>query len=251
MNDKMKFGIIGNGRFGKLLASIFSETEKVKIQIYDRNLSNPTSPFFLLEAVLQSDYVFPCVPINQLETLIKEIAQIGLGKTTVLVDVASVKEYPVNLYSKYLPNTSLIATHPMFGPGNFQEEKGLISQIKALEPIISISNISASEQSYKWLTSFMSEIGLKPIEISPKDHDIVSAKSQFVTLFTAFSLKRIQFSSASIGTKSNQELKKVTDMVTVDIKLLEDMYKYNRYCIQELKNFQIAIEEVSERISTQ
>ena len=107
MNNKIKLGIIGNGRFGKLLASIFSESEEVEVQIYDRNLSEPNAPFFSLDHVLQSDYVFPCVPINQLEVLIKEMVKIGLGTSTVLVDVASVKEYPVNLYLKYLPDSSL------------------------------------------------------------------------------------------------------------------------------------------------
>lgn len=61
-------GIIGYGRFGKLLVEILSKD--FQVMAYDTNL--PTG--YSLEKVASADAIFLCIPIIELEATAKQLA---------------------------------------------------------------------------------------------------------------------------------------------------------------------------------
>ena len=91
-----KVGIIGYGRFGKVLANLLINQYEVKV--YDpQNQAGELAAE--LDVVLESVLVFVAVPIRAFETVIGEIAEYILYNTTI-VDVCSVKVYPVEIMEK-------------------------------------------------------------------------------------------------------------------------------------------------------
>ena len=112
-------GIIGLGRFGKILANILQKG--YSISAYDLNDISPITNinFYNLDKVLQERVIFIAVPIRNFESLIKKISP-KLKSGTTLIDVCSVKSYPVNVMLKNInKDIGIISTHPMFGPDSF------------------------------------------------------------------------------------------------------------------------------------
>jgi len=242
-------GIIGNGKFGRLLHELLSASNNLVVRIYDRKSKETSNIFADLQWVLNADLIFPCVPISQIRNLAEQIQEKKWGVNSVFVDVASVKEYPINIYKQFLPSAQVIASHPMFGPGNFDDSLPKLEQVKQLKLNTVISNISADYTKYVEVQDLLRSLGLNLIEMSPKDHDRISAKSQFITLTNAFILKKYNFSRTVIDTRSAKVLSSVLEMITIDIGLLKDMYRYNSYCSQELSAFKESIENTINRIT--
>ncbi|MDP6139494.1 MAG: prephenate dehydrogenase/arogenate dehydrogenase family protein, partial [Candidatus Woesearchaeota archaeon] len=90
----MEIGIIGFGRFGKLMTKYLSEDFKVyvfsrsnkSIEI-KKNNGIPAS----LEEVCKKDIVIPSVPISKFKATLKKIKNL-LKNDSLVVDVCSVKE---------------------------------------------------------------------------------------------------------------------------------------------------------------
>ena len=61
----------------------------------------------------KSDLIFTCVPIGAISEIVEKITPY-LNKNQVIVDVASVKTYPKEIYSKILDKTQVLLTHPLF-----------------------------------------------------------------------------------------------------------------------------------------
>jgi len=110
-------GIIGYGRFGQVLGDLLKKQYEVKVYDPEIKAEDLTCG---LEEVLESVLVFVAVPIRVFEAVIQEISQYKLYNTTI-IDVCSVKVYPVEIMEKYLPeHVGIIASHPHFGPDSFE-----------------------------------------------------------------------------------------------------------------------------------
>ena len=121
-------GIIGFGRFGKILANILQKG--YSISAYDLKETHSTSNvnFCSLDKVLDERVIFIAVPIRNFKALIKDISP-KLKNGTTLIDVCSVKSFPVNVMLKYVSKgIGIIATHPMFGPDSFTTNTKLKSR---------------------------------------------------------------------------------------------------------------------------
>ena len=131
-----KVGIIGYGRFGKLLVDLLP-SNIYEIKIYDSSdISDDSVKLCSLDEVLQSLIVFIAVPISSFEEIVKEIAQYSLYNTTI-IDVCSVKVYPVEIMEKYLPeHIGIIASHPHFGPDSYSPFKELKITIYPIRDIM-------------------------------------------------------------------------------------------------------------------
>ena len=91
-------GIIGFGRFGKLAARYLAKDFKVFVN----TRADKTSEISLaggqaasLEEVCQQDIIIPCVPISVFEDFLIAIAP-RIKPDALIIDVCSVKEYPVH-----------------------------------------------------------------------------------------------------------------------------------------------------------
>ena len=103
----MRVSLIGHGRLGKLISSFLSRD--VDLDIFDQSISRPISE------ISNSSVVLLCVPISQMEKVCQDISP-HLQENTLIIDVCSVKEYPMEVMKKNLPShAQILGTHPMFG----------------------------------------------------------------------------------------------------------------------------------------
>ena len=190
-------GIIGFGRFGKVLANILQRGFAIKA--YD---PKPAGPFpgvqFLdLDTVLNEKVVFIAVPIRHFESVIADISK-KLKKETTLIDVCSVKNYPVNIMLKILPDhIGVIATHPMFGPDSYMSN----SNLKMM-----INNTRDLYNQYSFWKRFFSDQSIQIIEMTPDQHDRLAAKTQGVTHFLGRMLKEFGIKKTNIDTQGFRDL---------------------------------------------
>ena len=214
-------GIIGFGRFGKVLANILQRGFAIKA--YD---PKPAGPFpgvqFLdLDTVLNEKVVFIAVPIRHFESVIADISK-KLKKETTLIDVCSVKNYPVNIMLKILPDhIGVIATHPMFGPDSYMSN----SNLKMM-----INNTRDLHNQYSFWKRFFSDQGIQIIEMTPDQHDRLAAKTQGVTHFLGRMLKEFGIKKTNIDTQGFRDLLDLVGQTCNDTwELYADLQLYNPY----------------------
>ena len=214
-------GIIGFGRFGKVLANILQRGFAIKA--YD---PKPAGPFpgvqFLdLDTVLNEKVVFIAVPIRHFESVIADIST-KLKKETTLIDVCSVKNYPVNVMLKILPDhIGVIATHPMFGPDSYMSN----SNLKMM-----INNTRDLYNQYSFWKRFFSDQSIQIIEMTPDQHDRLAAKTQGVTHFLGRMLKEFGIKKTNIDTQGFRDLLDLVGQTCNDTwELYADLQLYNPY----------------------
>ena len=214
-------GIIGFGRFGKVLANILQRGFAIKA--YD---PKPAGPFpgvqFLdLDTVLNEKVVFIAVPIRHFESVIADIST-KLKKETTLIDVCSVKNYPVNIMLKILPDhIGVIATHPMFGPDSYMSN----SNLKMM-----INNTRDLYNQYSFWKRFFSDQSIQIIEMTPDQHDRLAAKTQGVTHFLGRMLKEFGIKKTNIDTQGFRDLLDLVGQTCNDTwELYADLQLYNPY----------------------
>jgi len=215
-----KIGIIGYGRFGKVLVDLLSG--KYEIMINDIVGQSKTSMiFYNLEEVLKCEIVFIAVPIRSFEGLLKEICKYNLHNTTI-VDVCSVKVYPVELMQKYLPkDVGIIASHPHFGPDSYSPFKELKATVYPVRDIF---------KHFDEVKDFFESKSIRVVSISPDEHDRMAAASQGITHFIGRVLDETGIRSTQINTFGFNELLGVVEQTCNDSwDLFKDLQKFNPY----------------------
>src|SRR3989338_3394771 len=167
-NDKkIRFGIIGYGRFGKLWAKYMSKYGMVFVFDKRKKITEkiPNITATDLRQTTSADIVFLTVPISELEDCCNTIRPF-LSPKTLVVDMCSVKIWPVKIMKKYLPkNQPILATHPLFGPDSEKINKG----INGLKIVVCSSKTKSVFE--KKLTAIFKKLKLKVIISSPQEHD--------------------------------------------------------------------------------
>lgn len=231
-------GLIGFGRFGKVLANILQKG--FDIRAFD---PSPISTFSAveftgLESVLREDNIFVAIPIRHFEALINQIAPtLGSGKT--VIDVCSVKIHPVAVMEKTLPNSvGIIGTHPMFGPDSYRSNNRLRMMMH---------NTRDVHSQFGFWKRFFADQGIQVLEMSPDEHDRLAAQTQGVTHFLGRMLKDYGIRKTAIGTQGFEDLLDLVDQTCNDTwELFTDLQLYNPYTksmIENLKSATIVIDE--------
>lgn len=207
-------GIIGLGRFGQLLQDILSNYFTVKS--YDAQQDKSA-----LHEVLKQENIFIATPIREFESIIKEIAPHIRSDATV-IDVCSVKVYPVKIMQTYLPSTvDIIATHPMFGPDSFQT---------AHEKKIMLANIRDLQHRYLFWCNFFDSQNIRVIEMTPEQHDAYMAQSQSITHLIGRALERLPAESTPLNTTGYSQLLSIMQQTCNDSwDLFLDLERFNPY----------------------
>ncbi len=226
-----KVGIIGYGRFGKLLEKLLSK--EFDVSIYDPALKNSNE-----DDVLQADTIFVATPIREFENVIKHIAT-KLNNSTV-IDLCSVKIYPVDMMKKHLPeNIGIIATHPMFGPDS----------IDANDKLNFVMHKVRDEQNCyeKWKNFFKKEFNV--IELTPEEHDKLAAESQSIVHFVARALKEFGVKSSAIDTQGFKNLLTLVDNNCKDTwELFSDLQNYNPYTKAMFKKLEVSCNTIKSKL---
>lgn len=240
----MEIGIIGFGRFGKLITKYLSEDNKVYVfsrSGKDEEIKKANGIPATLEEVCKKDIVIPCVPISQFGNTLKKIKNL-LKNSSLVADVCSVKEYPTELMKKILPEkTGILATHPMFGPDSAAES------VKGRKIVLCKVRISGDK--YKKIKSCLEKKGLVVIETTPERHDREIAKTLILTHFIGRSLIDFGAKNLDIDTEGYKRLMNILEMVKNDTEqLFEDMNRYNRYSKEIRKGFMKSLSRIDQRL---
>jgi prephenate dehydrogenase len=237
-------GIVGFGRFGKLMADYLSEDYDVYgYDIIDKTVEINASGAIAapLKEVCRQDIVILPVPISEFRRTLKTIKPL-LKENAVIVDVCSVKEYPVQWMRELLPeNVSILATHPMFGPDSAADS---LHGRK-----IALCNEGVDERRYEKIKSYLSSRGLIVIETTPQDHDQQIAVSLALTHFIGRSLSEFGANDLNMDTEGYKRLLHILEVVEHDTwQLFVDMHRYNPYAEEMRTRFMDAMHSIENRI---
>jgi prephenate dehydrogenase len=164
----MRIAVIGAGKMGVWFAKFFlakdydvvlADRKKEKLENLKDVLVDLTTNF--QEAVWDADQVFLCVSIDAIEEVVKTISPV-LRKGQVVMDIASIKEAPVETMHKYIKNATVLGTHPVFGPGSH----GLKNKAYVLTPS-NPEEEEAAEKFKAWLKLEEANVFV----MTPKKHD--------------------------------------------------------------------------------
>jgi prephenate dehydrogenase len=164
----MRIAIIGAGKMGVWFARFFLE-EGYSVVVADRNkeklsklkgeIAVETADF--VEAIQNADRVLICVSISAFEAVVKTIAP-GIRKDQVVMDICSIKDFPVRVMHKHIKTGLVLGTHPVFGPGS----KGVKNKAFILTPT-NAEEKEFAESFKKWLETKKARVFMMP----PKKHD--------------------------------------------------------------------------------
>ena len=237
-------GIIGFGRFGKLVSHYLARN--LEVFVYNRSdrsseivrtAAHPAS----LETVCQQDIVIPCVPISTFRDNLKSIAPL-LKPDALVIDVCSVKEYPVQWMSEELPDfVSILATHPMFGPDSaadsLQDRK------------ICLCRVRVPEKQYRKIKNYLASKGLIVIEATAREHDEKIATSLSLTHLIGRTLAQYGAVPLDIDTEGYSRLLRILEVVERDTwQLFHDMHHYNPYAREKRLAFMNVMKEINAKL---
>lgn len=164
----MKIAVVGAGKMGRWFVRFFlNEGYSVEVIEKDKRKFSVIKGEFGLDAtkdysVLKNvDRVMLAVPLDNFEETVKSICPY-IGHQHVVMDICSIKERPVNIMHKYIKFSTILGTHPLFGPG----AKSISGQNIVLTPV-RYKEKRFAEEFRKWLE----EKGANVHIMSPKKHD--------------------------------------------------------------------------------
>jgi len=237
-------GIIGFGRFGKLVADYLARD--LEVFVYNRSGKSseivktgaqPTS----LETVCQQDIIIPCVPISTFIDNLKSIAPL-LKPDSLVIDVCSVKEYPVQWMLEELPESvSILATHPMFGPDSASDS--------LQDRKICLCRVRMAEEKYQKIKTYLTSKGLIVIEATPSEHDEQIATSLSLTHMIGRTLSEYGAAPLDIDTEGYKRLLRILEVVERDTwQLFQDMHRYNPYAREKRSAFIKVMQDLNARL---
>jgi len=134
------------------------------------------------EAVKNADVVLISVPIGSFDEVVKQIAPYTHPEQ-VIVDITSIKAFPVETMHKHIKTGLVLGVHPMFGPG----ARGIANQNFILTPI----NEKERKLALK-IKEYLETRGARATLMTPQKHDemmtIILGLSHFIALVSADTL---------------------------------------------------------------
>lgn len=238
-------GIIGFGRFGRLMSKYLSgEFEVYTYDIEDKStaIADTGAVVASLEEVCRQKIVILAVPISGIQDVLKKISPL-LRDDTLVVDVCSVKVYPVQWMKEILPDSvSILATHPMFGPDS--AAKTLVGSK------IVLCKVRIDDEHYSQIKSYLTSKHLTVIETTPEEHDKEIAVSLALTHFIGRSLSEFGASPQLIDTEGYKRLLHILEVVDHDTwQLFLDMNHYNPYARKQRMAFIKAMQSIEGKMN--
>jgi len=237
-------GIIGFGRFGKLAARYLAQDYEVFV--YHRvdkseEINRVGARAASLETVCRQDVIIPCVPISVFKDFLKEMAPL-IKPDALIVDVCSVKEYPIKWMQQILPATvSILATHPMFGPDSAADS------LRGRK--ICLCKVRIPEKQYRRIRMYLASKGLVVIEATAREHDEQIATSLALTHLIGRTLSEFGASRLAIDTEGYKRLLHILEVVERDTwQLFTDMHHYNPHAREKRIEFVDVMQNIIARL---
>ena len=239
-----EIGIIGYGRFGKVLGDIFDGDFDVYVYSHYPVKVEPGSTVreATMEEAASKEAVFLSVQMSKLEASLKEAAP-HLKPGSVVIDVCSVKLYPQQVLTSNVPEgVNILLTHPMFGPDSVQ------NGLKDL-PMVFCTEGTPAEIANYWIHYFKSK-GLRTTEMTADQHDRITAYSLCLTQFLGRVISRMGVLSTEIDMQSFRNLLKMKEISCNDsFQLLKDLSTLNPYAKEMREHFKKEVIELDRILS--
>jgi prephenate dehydrogenase len=237
-------GVVGFGRFGALTARYLAEN--CRVLVYSRSQSATAieavgASKAPLEDTCRQPFLVLSVPISAMRGTLKKIAPL-IAPGTVVIDVCSVKQYPIAWMQALLPeHTAILGTHPMFGPDSATDS------LQGRK--IVVCNVTTPEDTYRKILAYLTDKGLDVIEATPEEHDRQIAVSLSLTHFIGRSLAEFGADALRIDTEGYQRLTYTLEVVEHDTwQLFQDMHRYNPYADEIRKDFMAAMHRIDAKL---
>ena len=233
-------GIVGFGQFGAFLADLAGRYRPAaRVRVASGHLPPEDPRVFPLAEVCASDLVLLAVPIRTFEARLAEIVPL-LGPGSIVVDVAPVKVHTVEALGRLAPGRRWIATHPMFGPYSFEKQGG---SLEGLRVVVADHSLGAAD--YQAAKAALAAAGLVVLEMGPAAHDRMLAETLFLTHYVGQIVHHGDFERTNIDSVSFGFLMDAVESVRQDVRLFQDVYRFNPYCRDVVRRFERAEQEVA------
>jgi prephenate dehydrogenase len=232
-------GLVGYGRFGRLLVELFQTTEpKTQLRVLARSTPTDDTLFFPETEVCQSELLILSVPIGALAATVKQIApHLKPGQT--VMDVCSVKVFARDTLVNALPeDVGIICSHPMFGPATYQQKGNSLEGLT-----VTLEHVRGNPLAYQFVKAFFQKLSLQIVEIDAVEHDRLASRFQFITLANAMILRPLGLNRTRIDTASAGAMLDYLEMISVDSQLVRDLYQYNPFCKEQFKKLEVSFSE--------
>ena len=186
----MRIAIIGgSGKMGRWFAGFLLKDGK-EVVISGRNQTKLLEAKKQLgveiasnvEAVKSADVVLLSVPIENFAEVVKEISP-HLKPKQIVVDITSIKVFPVATMHQHLKTGLVLGVHPLFGPG----AKGVTNQNFVLTPTDDDEKALVQK-----VSDYLEAKGAKVCLMTPQEHDetiaVVLGLSHFIAIVSADTL---------------------------------------------------------------
>ncbi len=186
----MRVAIIGgSGRMGRWFAnSLLKDGKEVVItgrnerKLLDAKRELGVEVATNAEAVKRADVILISVPIDNFEPVVQEL-QPYINPKQVIIDITSVKVFPVEIMHKYIKTGLTLGTHPMFGPG----AKSMAKQNFILTPTNEEERALAQR-----VREYLLVRGARVTLMTPQEHDemmaVILGLSHFIAIVSADTL---------------------------------------------------------------
>ena len=165
----MRTAIIGAGKMGVWFAKfcqekgdsvVIADRKKEKLTKLPKDLAVEATTDFA-KAIQGADNILICVSISAFEEVIKKISS-SVREDQVVMDICSIKDYPVKIMHQHIQAGLVLGTHPVFGPGS----KGIKHKTFILTPT-NAKEREFAENYKRWLEKEEAHVFI----MSPKKHD--------------------------------------------------------------------------------
>ena len=187
----MKIAIIGgSGKMGRWLAS-FLLKDGYEVVITGRNESKLLEAKRQLgaevttnnvEAAKPAKVIIISVPIDNFESVVAQICP-HTHPEQVIIDITSIKAFPIETMHKHIKRGIVLGVHPMFGPG----ARGIANQSFVLTP----TNEEETALAQK-IRQYLETRGARVSLMTPNEHDemmaVILGLSHFIAIVAADTL---------------------------------------------------------------
>ncbi len=241
-------GIHGYGAFGRLMARELSK--HFDILVYSPSLKPGSSDRYaryltVKELAHSSDLLVFALPVQFLEEVAQNLAkQDSVPPHLPLMDVSSVKVYPLEILQKYFPGNPLLGTHPIFGPQS-------VAKYGLSGSKIVLCNESFDKESYQAIKNFLlKDLKLQVLEKSAQEHDREMAFVQGLSHFLGRALADMQIKDFDSSTFSYKHLIELKELLKDDSwELFKTIQNYNPYAKQVRKDFLDMLKYLNKKLS--
>jgi len=186
----MRTAILGAGKMGVWLTKfckengetvVLADRKAKKLLKIGEELGVETTTDFI-EAVQDADNIMICVSISSFEDVVEKIAP-SIHDGQVVIDICSIKSFPVKVMHENIKHGLVLGTHPVFGPGS--------SGVKSKTWILTPTNSEEGKHAKKF-QGWLEKVGAHVFVMSPQKHDelmsIVLGLPHFLGLVTCETL---------------------------------------------------------------